>query len=247
MTARVAKRKQRWPRRCYSGDVLMTVAVTALLATSDMAALQAALSLEQGGDDRGSLAQLEALARQAPAWELPRLEAARLHLKLGQGIELAEWHADVARSLAPENPRAHFTYGLVCSELGRLAEAKRAYEVAVALRENYPDAQLKLAGVLFSEGAYLDAVKHFHAYVAERPSDVGAKLQLAAAMERAGQLDDATRELKALALVPQAQQLAYRRLAELFERRGNKPLAAQFRSKADPPKKELRSLKPSAR
>src|SRR5262245_50213681 len=101
------------------------------------AQLQEALALEQQGHSAEALAALEKLAAGAPEWEAPRLEAARLHLKLGTGLEVAERLLTEARTLAPQNPRGHYLYGLLKLEQGTLREAMVALELAVRYREDF--------------------------------------------------------------------------------------------------------------
>ncbi|HEX8434017.1 tetratricopeptide repeat protein [Archangium sp.] len=75
--------------------------------------LTPALSREAEGDSAGALEAVEAIVRAWPAEALPRLEAARLLLKLGTDLDRAEAHLDVAAPAAPDNPRLHNQRGLL--------------------------------------------------------------------------------------------------------------------------------------
>lgn len=226
--------------------MLAWLGVTAAILASDDGSLGRVLALERDGQDAQALELADALVRREPTAELPRLEAARLRLKLGRELERAEQHADTARSLAPENPRAHFLLALALLERGALPQAQLALEVALALREDYQDARLRLAGVLFQEGRFADAAEHYRRYADAHPQDTASRLQLATALERAEQLKAAEQVLRGLATTP-VQRLAWRRLAELAERQGRADEAHRLRAKADPPKHGLRPLQPSAR
>lgn len=218
-----------------------------LLAAAADGALQQAQSLESAGDDAGAARVLARAVAAEPTWAMARLELGRLELKLGQHTDAALVHLDIARSLAPENPRAHYLYALAADEQGARRAARQALEVALELRDDYSDARYRLAGLLYADGDFLHAVAAYHVYVSNHPEATGARLQLATALERAGQAVDAEKELRALMQVPASRQLAGRRLAELLERQGRKSEAAKVRVAIDPPKKSLRQLKPSRR
>ncbi|GMU62870.1 MAG: hypothetical protein AMXMBFR34_46330 [Myxococcaceae bacterium] len=221
--------------------------VLLLAATSADAALTKAQALENDGDDAGAAAILESAVASDPTWAMARLELGRLQLKLGQRPEAAEVHLDIARSLAPENPRAHYLYALAADEQGRRDTAVKALEVALALRDDYADARFRLAGLLFAEGDFSRAAKTYAEYTALHPEATGARLQLASAWERSGQDALAEKELKALMDVPASRPVAGHRLAELLERQGRKAEAQKVRRALEPPKKPLRALKPSRR
>lgn len=217
------------------------------IVASDGGELARLLRLEADGRDDQALALADELVRLQPTWELARLEAARLRLKLGRELERAEHHADTARSLAPENPRAHFLFALTLLERGALAQAEGELGVSLALREDYQDARLRLAGLLFQQGRFGEAATHYRLYADKHPADTGSRLQLAAALERAGDLKGAERVLRELGAHAAVQRLAWRRLAEVLERQGKHDDASRWRAKADPPKAGLRALQPSAR
>lgn len=225
----------------------MFAAVTLIvLASGGEALLAKAQALEQGGDDGAALTVLEQAVRADPSWPMARVELGRLQLKRGDRLDAAEVHLDVARSLAPENPRAHYLYALAADERGRRGEARRSLEVAIALRDDFADARFRLAGILFAEGDFAGAAGAYQRYVAAHPEATGARLQLAAALERGGRIKEAEAELRTLAKAPASKLVATRRLADLLEREGRKAEAQQLRSAVDP-KRQLRALKPSSR
>jgi tetratricopeptide (TPR) repeat protein len=227
--------------------MLWQLALTVLLASSDeRAALKAALEREARGDSAGALADCEALVRRAPAWELPRLEAARLLLERGDGLARAEWHAEAARSIAPENPRAQYLAGLVLEEKGELRQAAYALESAVLLREDFDEARFRLAGLLLAKEPER-AAQQYAVLVRHDPQLPGVRLQLAQALEASGALGPAEAALKEAARLPRGQETAARRLIAFYERAGRKAEAARWRKTLEAPKRSLRELKPSAR
>jgi tetratricopeptide (TPR) repeat protein len=219
---------------------------TLVLVLTAAAPLEQAQALEDQGNDAAAVALLDAAVKQAPGWAMGRVELGRLQLKLGD-TDAALHHLDVARSLAPENPRAHYLFALAADEGGRRTECRRALEVALTLREGYADAQVRLAGVLMAEGEADAAARLLQSYASKHPEATGARLQLADALQRAGQPAAALHELRALYQLPALKVLAGRRLAALLEAQGKVAEAQRIRETIDPPKRKLRDLQPSGR
>ena len=216
----------------------------ALLAILAATPLEQAQALEQGGDDAAAIVILEAAVKADPRWAMGRVELGRLQLKQGAtGAALEE--LDIARSLASENPRAHYLYALAADEAGHRNESRRALEVALALREGYADALVRLASVLSAEGEYAGAAKALRSYLLAHPEANGARLQLAEALERSGERAGAEKELRSLLQVAALKVLAGRRLVALLDADGRKAEAAKVREAIDPPHRQLRELKPS--
>ena len=213
-----------------------------LLATP----LEQASAFEQAGEDRRAQEVLWAAVAADPVWAVGRVELGRLLLKTGD-VEFALHHLDTARSLAPENPRAHYLYALAADDSGRRAESRRSLEVSLALRSGYADAQARLGSLLMAEGDFAGAAVALKAYVQAHPEANGARLQLADALERSGDHKGAEHELRTLFDRPAIRVLAGRRLVALLERQGRAHDAEKVRHQLDPPKRQLRELKPSRR
>lgn len=214
-----------------------------ILAT---APLERAQTLEEGGEDTAAIAVLEQAVTADPRWAMGRVELGRLQLKQGAS-DVALEQLDIARSLAPENPRAHYLFALAADETGRRNESRRALEVALALREGYADAQVRLAGVLSAEGDHAGAARTLRPYVAAHPEAHGARLQLAEALTRSGDAAGAEKELRALLHVAALKVLAGRKLLALLDSQGRTSEAQKVRLAIDPPPRQLRELKPSQR
>ena len=208
--------------------------------------LEQAQVLEQGGDDTAAIAVLNTAVTADPRWAMGRVELGRLQLKQGASAAAFE-QLDIARSLAPENPRAHYLFALAADEAGHRNESRRALEVALMLREGYADAQVRLAGVLAAEGDYRSAAATLRAYLGSHPEANGTRLQLADALERSGDHVGAERELRALLQVAALKVLASRRLLALLDAQGKWGEAQKLRQAIDPPKRQLRELQPSRR
>jgi Flp pilus assembly protein TadD len=217
-------------------------ALLLILATSP---LEQAQALEQNGDDGAAIAVLETAVKGDPRVALFRVELGRLQLK--QGLADALEQLDIARSLAPENPRAHYLFALAADEAGRRNESRRALEVALSLREGYADAQVRLAGVLSAEGDDKRAAEVLKPYVAAHPDASGARLQLAESLMRSGDAAGAEKELRALLHLSGLKVLAGRKLVALLDSQGRTREAHALRLTIDPPARQLRELKPSSR
>jgi tetratricopeptide (TPR) repeat protein len=223
-------------------------ATPAQAAAPTPTSLSAALALEAAGDDAGALAAVEALVRARPTWELPRLEAARLLLKVGGALEQAEAHLDAVSRVAPNNPRAWYLRGLLWEERGDRMQAVRAYEQAVQHRSSYEDARFRLGGLWASLGDWLKSEMHYRYLARARPEWVQVRIQLAEVLERQARLVDAENELLAAKQLQPASPLVLRRLAEFYERTGRPQLAQKVRQWMEPrQKRPLRELKPSRR
>ena len=218
----------------------------ALLLILAASPLEQAQSLEQNGDDGAALALLQIAVAGDPRWAMARVELGRLQLKQGASEQAFE-QLDIARSLAPENPRAHYLFALAADEAGRRNESRRALEVALVLREGYADAQVRLAGVLSAEGDDAGAARLLRPYVAAHPEANGARLQFAEALVRSGDAAGAEKELRALLSVGSLKVLAGRKLLALLDSQGRSGEAQKLRQAIDPPARQWRELKPSSR
>ncbi|WP_426752570.1 tetratricopeptide repeat protein [Myxococcus sp. Y35] len=210
--------------------------------------LPEALALEAEGNDAGALAALDALIRAQPAWELPRLEMARLLLKTGGALEQAESHLDAALQQAPHNPRAWYLRGLLWEERDDRRQAVQAYEQAVKLRASYEDARFRLGTLWFDLGDWLKSELHYRYLARLKPEWVQVRLQLAGVLEKQERLLDAEKELLAARDYQPSSPLVLKRLADFYERTGRPQLAERVRKSMEaPPKRRMRELKPSRR
>ena len=210
--------------------------------------LTRALAREEAGDSAGALAEVETLINRWPTWELSRLEAARLLLKLGGELDRAEAHLDIASALAPENPRAYYLRGLLLEERGRPLLAVQAYEVALLYRPSYEEARFRLAGLWVSQGDWLKAELHYRLLSRARPEWVQVRLLLAQVLEKQERPEDAERELLAARKLQPGNAVVTRRLADLYEQTGRQRLAEKLRKSLEPaPPRRMRPLKPSRR
>lgn len=204
-----------------------------------------ALAAEAAGDDRQALALLERATRQSPAWEAPRVEAARLLLKGAIDLSRAELHLEVAQSVAPENARVHYYWGVLMEERRRPQEALAALERAVYFRRGYTEAEFRLAGLYLASGRDERACALYRRVTQREPANLGAGLQLARCLERLSRTVEAEAEL--LRLYHRSPKLpsTAQSLADFYVRTGREELAAPIRrrlnpNKVNPPKRELR-------
>ncbi|HVG62736.1 MAG TPA: tetratricopeptide repeat protein [Hyalangium sp.] len=229
--------------------IILASAMAGAMDAPANTALTQALAREEAGDTAGALAGVEAVVNSWPVWELPRIEAARLMLKLGGELERVETHLDVATALSPENPRAHYLRGLLWEERGQPLLAAQAYELALLYRSSYEDARFRVAGLWMSQGDWLKAEYHYRHLAKARPEWVQVRLLLAQVLERQERAADAERELLVARQLQPENPLILRRLAELYERTGREKEARKLRQavEAPEPKRRMRTLKPSRR
>jgi predicted Zn-dependent protease len=211
--------------------------------------LDQALALEQAGKGDQAIFALESLIREQPRSELARVEAARLRLKLGLDLPIAEYHLEVASALAPENPRIHYLLGQLLEERGQPQEALRAYERAVFYRENYDDARLRLAGLYYTKADWVSAEKQYRFLAQAHPEWVQVRTQLASAIEKQGRREDCERELRAVVQRYPSSPVGVRALASFYERTDRPELAAPLLEKLNrsAKKKKMRDLRRSTR
>jgi len=84
-------------------------------------------------------------------------------------------------------------------------------------------------------------------WVQAHPEGNAARLQLAESLEQSGDLEGAEKELRALLQVGALQALAGRRLLALLDSQGRTLEAHRVRQAIEPPRRQLRELKPSRR
>lgn len=229
--------------------LLVAGTLAAVMDAPGQGDLTAALAREQAGDSEGALEALQVLVRAAPTDVLPRLESARLRLKLGGDVARVEEDLGVAAAADPSNPHLHYLRGLVWEERGKPFRAVHDYEQALAVRPDYEDARFRVAGLCASLGDWIKAELHYRFLSRARPEWVQVRLQLIQALEHQGRGADAERELVRLREEQPGNVLVLRRLAELYERTGRKREAARVRALLQPPAppKKMRPLRPSKR
>jgi len=114
-------------------------------------------------------------------------------------------------------------YELGCElEMSSTAEAKDAYERALKVEPDHPDANVNLGRILHEEGAPALAEKHYRAALEGDPGHETAAFNLGVALEDLGHTAEAVRAYKrAIALDPGNADAHYN-LAGIYERRGQK-------------------------
>ena len=221
----------------------------AVLAAGADARLQQALALEQQGEDERALRAVEALVREQPSWALPRLEAGRMRLKRGEGIDAAELDLDVARSLAPENPRAHYLWGLLSSERGRPEQAASALRVALGparrlRRRALPAGRARLRRRALRRGRGLARHLRGRAPRGHRRPPAARRRRWREPARRQGRREGARGSSPPR---PATRAVALSRLADLLQRQGRVAEAASVRSALEAPHRAMRPLQRSGR
>lgn len=94
-------------------------------------------------------------------------------------------------NLAPTDATAYNNFGLSLKKLGKLNEAKQAYNTALALRPEYPEALNNLAVIELAEHLYTEAKQHLKKAIAVDPDYLDPYLHLAICLEKSGDLQQA--------------------------------------------------------
>lgn len=215
-------------------------------ATLPSQKLYEALELEKQGHPTEAVARLEAIIFEYPTWELPRIEVARLQLKIGTDLALAQRQLQAAQKLAPFNPRIPFLLGLVQEERGDFATAIEWQEAALKLRDTFHEARFRLATLYANLEHWEAAERHYRRYVESNPQAVGARIQWALVLEQLQEFSLAEKQLQR-AVKMQPESSAFRtRLLEFYERTGQTERMKLFQesSKDNQP---MRILKKSVR
>ena len=211
----------------------------ALASAPSLAELQA---LEAAGDLEGALGVADAVAVVHPTLEFARIEAGRLRLLLGRDKDRALHELDVARTLAPENPRAQLWWALGCVDQGNLREARAGFERALDLREDLEEARGRLAGICAEAGDWPCALRHEQWLVSRPGAGPGAWLRLATAQEQSGALAEAEATLRQLLARVPGHPVAKLRLAVLLDRVGRPAEAEALRAGTPHAHREMRAL-----
>jgi tetratricopeptide (TPR) repeat protein len=100
----------------------------------------------------------------------------------------------------------HYNLAFVLTRMGRLAEAKQEYELALQRDQNHVEARMNLAAVLLRQGNLDRAARELARVLEIEPANAGAHTNLGLTLAQQGHLDRAVREFEeALRIDPQQQ------------------------------------------
>ncbi len=167
-------------------DVGFTIVEKARVGADVRVDYETALTLlEQGRHDAG-VSLLEDVAERAPQFSAPRIDLGVAYHRAGD-LEAAEQNLLQALAQNRDHPIAHNELGIIYRKTGRFAEARRAYEDALAIYPGYHFARRNLAVLCDLYLADLDcALQHYEAYMATVPGDDEASMWIADIRIRTG-------------------------------------------------------------
>ncbi len=168
-------------------DVGFTITEQARIGSNVRADYETALTLlEQGRHDEGMLL-LEEVAERAPQFSAPRIDLGVAYHRAGD-LESAERNLRLALDLNFDHPIAHNELGIIYRKTGRFAEARQAYENALAVYPGYHFARRNLAILCDLYLADVQcALDNYEAYMATVPSDDEASMWITDLRNRTGQ------------------------------------------------------------
>jgi serine/threonine-protein kinase len=157
-------------------------------------------ALERVGRGEEQLQLLDHMTAAQPGslW-LHQQRAYALHV---QGrIEEAEAECNVALSLKPDDPIAHYNLGVILSARARPKEAEAEYRKAIHLKHDIPVAHNNLGALLHDQGRYEDAEAAYREAISLKGDLAMAHLNLGRLLVERGQWDKAEKEIRATLLI----------------------------------------------
>ena len=126
---------------------------------------------------------------------------------------------DAALRIAPGYAPSHAGRGIVLSHLGRIEEARRAFDRAVALSaDSYT--LMRRAEFWIDQGKLKEAVADFSRMIEINPADILARVNRATALGQMGAYDEALADCRAALRVEKNDPAIYRIRGSIFEHKG---------------------------
>ncbi|MGE4158605.1 MAG: tetratricopeptide repeat protein [Planctomycetota bacterium] len=127
---------------------------------------------------------------------------------------------------APNNPRAHYSLGVVIGEMeGRLNDALQCYEEALRLEPSYIDAHNNIGNILSKLGRDKDACIHFEFVLTKRSMDAEARANYALSLAKHGRTNDAIEQYERALIINQNMPVVHYNLAVIYNKVGNTEMA----------------------
>lgn len=170
------------------------------------------------GDHELATEEARKVLRQDPSDAKARILLAQSLVRLGKADEALE---ELEQLPAEEqDAEAHYARGRILQLQGRLAQAREAFERALAEQPTTPDILEALLQLDAREGKLAESIERIQKARREEPQDARLARLLGTAFFFAGRLDDAERELRAAIELAPDQLESYQALAQLLVRRG---------------------------
>ena len=167
-------------------DVGFTITESARVQNDVRADYETALTLLDQGRHGEGVTLLTEVAERAPQFSAPRIDLGIAYHRAGD-LEAAERHLLLALEQNADHPIAHNELGIVYRKTGRFADARRAYENALAIYPGYHFARRNLAVLCDLYLGDLDcALDNYEAYMQTVPSDDEASMWIADIRNRTG-------------------------------------------------------------
>lgn len=145
-----------------------------------------------------------------------------------------------ARDLQPKDPSLPYEFGVICSKLNLLEEARKAIDEAVKLAPDNPEYNLGMGTIVSLGHDPTEALPYLEKYHSLRPADPAGVLAIGVAYFRAKDYENASPWLKQAATKSQSAAAAFNYLARIAREKGRideaiADLAESTKAKPDQP------------
>jgi tetratricopeptide (TPR) repeat protein len=186
---------------------------------------------EEAGDLALGREALEAAWRARPEGVTLLLDLARVAHKQGD-LRGALGYLAHARSLEPDNPYVHFSFGMVCVDMDLGAEAYDSLKEAVRLDPDNPSINYAFAAVALHRKDPSEAIPYFRKYAELKPEDPRGPFTIGVAAYEAKDYETAREYLVPAAARPETAAAANYLLARIARADNDFEEAARFAEQA---------------
>lgn len=125
-----------------------------------------------------------------------------------------------AAQLLPDDPHAHYNFGVALKIAGRIGDAAASYRKAIALKSDFAEAHSNLGNALKDLGRLEEAIASYRRAIKIRPDSADTYISLGIALNGLGQLEDAAASYRRAAEIKPDSALAHYNLGNVQKDQG---------------------------